>query len=86
LIQKLKTIALKATCTTNRNKSGCCTQNKANDPTLVVVNVDWSSFTSGIVVDDVTDELGEGGVEEDVLTIVVTLNKIIDKIGGWVWA
>jgi hypothetical protein len=52
----------------------------------VVVNVDWSSFASGIVVDDGTDELGEGGVEEDVLTIVVTLNKIIDKIGGWVWA
>jgi hypothetical protein len=46
----------------------------------VVVNVDWPSFTSGIVVDDGTDELGELGVEEDVLTIVETLNKGIDKI------
>jgi hypothetical protein len=53
----------------------------------VVVNVDWPSFTSasGIVVDDGTDELAELGVEEDVLTIVVSLNKITDKIGGWVW-
>jgi hypothetical protein len=49
----------------------------------VVVNVDWPSFTSGIVVDDGTDELGELGVEEDVLTIVVTLNKIIDTRGDW---
>ncbi len=51
----------------------------------MVVNVAWPSFTSGIVVDDGTDELGELGVEEDVLTIVVTLNKRIDKIGDWGW-
>jgi hypothetical protein len=51
----------------------------------VVVKVDWPSFTSGLVVDGRTDELAEGGVEEDVLTIVLTLNKIIYKIGNWVW-